>query len=279
LGRRSKARTCRCGRGLRRCICLLSPARGFPASRWGVSRPLSKDSAVSWPPPPRHDGRQFRPAWRGIVEADETSVGGKRKRGQKSRLTMTAISPKGAAAATRSSPPSSGAGSPRAKRASTHSEWTIVTFLFGKVSLESVLSVDELPAYRWIGRKFDAHLCVNHSAGEYVRTEPHAAAKAHPNSAESWNPTLKRAPCRQMDSAGELSANAAANRGRRQLIALAVACAVGSPQRRPAHRTGLGTHGWAATGGARLWAEHCMSPLVSSDDPARLARGCLSRPA
>ena len=56
-----------------------------------------------------------------------------------------------------------------------------------------VLSTDELPAYRWIGRKFRAHLRVNHSAGEDLGTDPNVAAKAHSNTAESWNATFTRA--------------------------------------------------------------------------------------
>ena len=59
--------------------------------------------------------------------------------------------------------------------------------------INPILSTDELPAYRWIGRKFRAHLRVNHSAGEYVRNDPNVAAKAHSNTAESWNATLERA--------------------------------------------------------------------------------------
>lgn len=57
----------------------------------------------------------------------------------------------------------------------------------------TVLITDALPAYRWVGRKYSAHLHVNHSAGEYVREDPHAAATAHVNTAESFNATLKRA--------------------------------------------------------------------------------------
>jgi hypothetical protein len=48
-----------------------------------------------------------------------------------------------------------------------------------------------LPAYRWIGSKFPAHLWVNHSAGQYIRRDPGYAADAHINSAESF--MLKRA--------------------------------------------------------------------------------------
>jgi hypothetical protein len=38
---------------------------------------------------------------------------------------------------------------------------------------------DDRPAYRWIGRKFLAHLAVNHSAGGYVRRDPLAATTAY----------------------------------------------------------------------------------------------------
>lgn len=56
-----------------------------------------------------------------------------------------------------------------------------------------MLCTDELSAYRWIGSKFPAHLRVNHSKGEWVRKDRHAAATAHTNTAESFNATLKRA--------------------------------------------------------------------------------------
>ena len=62
--------------------------------------------------------------------------------------------------------------------------------LFGwlrRMSSVMVLSTDELPAYRWIGRKFRAHLRVNHSAGEDVGTDPNVAAQAHSNTAENWH--------------------------------------------------------------------------------------------
>lgn len=48
-------------------------------------------------------------------------------------------------------------------------------------------------AYRWIGKRFPAHLRVNHSKGEWSRRDPLAFACAHTNSVESLNATIKRA--------------------------------------------------------------------------------------
>jgi len=122
---------------------------------------------------------------RGIVEADETDIGDKRKRRQKSKRDGDGDGdqPKGRGGSRKAMVVTAveRGGKARAKRGGTHS------------SLKSVLSTDELPAYRWIARKFWAHRRVNHSAGEYVRDDPDVAAKAHSNTAESRNATFKRA--------------------------------------------------------------------------------------
>jgi hypothetical protein len=122
---------------------------------------------------------------RGIVEADGTYVGGKRKRGLKSSRDGDEDQPKGRGESRKAMVVTAveRGGRARAKKGGTHSERTIATFLFGNVSSESVLSTDELPAYCWIGRKYRAHLRVDDSA----------AGKAHSNTAESWNATFKRA--------------------------------------------------------------------------------------
>jgi len=132
---------------------------------------------------------------RGIVEADEAYVGGKRKRGQTSRKDDDRDQPRGRGGSRKAMVVTAveRGGKVRARRARTHSERTIATFLFDNVALDSVLVTDELPAYKRIGRKFHAHLRVNHSRGEYVRADPLALARAHCSTAESWHATLKRA--------------------------------------------------------------------------------------
>jgi len=52
---------------------------------------------------------------------------------------------------------------------------------------------NEQPAYRRIGRRFPAHLRINHSAGERLRRDPLAITCAHTNTVEAFNATIKRA--------------------------------------------------------------------------------------
>jgi len=134
---------------------------------------------------------------RGIVEVDETYLGGKRrKKGQTSRRDPDDDQPTGRSGTRKSmvTVATERGGRARAAKGKTHSERTIAAFVLGNLDIgQTVLVSDELPAYRWIGRKFPAHLHVNHSSGEYVRRDPLAAAVAHTNIAEAFNATLKRA--------------------------------------------------------------------------------------
>lgn len=134
---------------------------------------------------------------KGIVEADETYLGGKAsKKGRKSKRDADDDQPKGRSGTRKSmvTVATERGGRARAAKGKTHSERTIATFVFKNVDRAgTVLITDELPAYRCVGRKYSAHLHVNHSAGEYVRDDSHAAATAHVNTAESFNATLKRA--------------------------------------------------------------------------------------
>jgi transposase-like protein len=133
---------------------------------------------------------------RGIVEADETYVGGKkRKKGQASKRDSDDDQPKGRGGSRKmmATVAVERGGKARVRKGRTHSERTIAAFVYDVVDRSAVLSTDDLPAYRWIGRKFAAHLRVNHTGDEFVRVDPHAAATAHVNTAESFNATLKRA--------------------------------------------------------------------------------------
>ena len=133
----------------------------------------------------------------GIVEVDETYLGGKRQtKGRTSKRDPDDDQPVGRSGSRKSmvTVATERGGRARAAKGRTHSGRTIANFVFGNVDrVGTVLVSDELPAYRWIGRKFPAHLKVNHSAGEYARRDRHAPATAHVNTAESFNATLKRA--------------------------------------------------------------------------------------
>ena len=132
----------------------------------------------------------------GIVEVDETYLGGKKRpKGQTSKRDDD-DQPIGRSGSRKSmvTVATERGGRARAAKGRTHSGRTIANFVNGHVDRTgTVLVSDELPAYRWIGRKFPAHLRVNHSKGEYVRYDRHAAATAHTNTAETFNATLKRA--------------------------------------------------------------------------------------
>jgi hypothetical protein len=136
-------------------------------------------------------------ALKGYVEVDETYLDGKKRtKGRTSKRDANDDQPEGRAG-TRKSMVIVGVergkgGRARVKRGGTHAAMTIADFVSRNVDRGSVLLTDDLPAYRWIGRKFGAHLAVNHTRGEYVRHDPHAAATAHVNTAESFNAILKR---------------------------------------------------------------------------------------
>jgi transposase-like protein len=137
---------------------------------------------------------------RGVVEVDETYLGGKRRKGTKSRRDPDDDQPKGRGGTHKKMVmvATERGGRARATKGETHSERTIVQFILRNLDIQGVggrivLCTDALPAYRWIGSKFPAHLWVNHSAGEYVRRDRHYPADAHTNTAESFNAMLKRA--------------------------------------------------------------------------------------
>jgi transposase-like protein len=141
---------------------------------------------------------------RGVVEVDETYIGGcpkgtpqgvKRRKGRKSKRDDEGDQPKGRAGTRKMMAVTAveRGGRAKARKGRTHSERTIARTIYDWADRNSTLVTDELPAYRWIGRKFRAHLRVNHSAGEWARLDPHGRGLIHTNTVESFNATIKRA--------------------------------------------------------------------------------------
>lgn len=62
-----------------------------------------------------------------------------------------------------------------------------------QVDPSAIIATDELPAYIAIGRQQGGHIKVIHSAGEFVRTDERTGLKAHVNTAESVHAMFKRA--------------------------------------------------------------------------------------
>ena len=132
---------------------------------------------------------------KGIVEVDETYIGDKRRRDAKSKRDSDDDQPKGRGGSRKMMAVTAVErdGEAKARKGRTHSERTIAGAVFDWLNLDAVLVTDELPAYRWIGKRFPAHLRVNNNKGEWSRRDPLAVACVHTNSVESFNPTIKRA--------------------------------------------------------------------------------------
>ena len=116
----------------------------------------------------------------GVVEMDETYVGGRHKRGTKKgrpgpdshKTPVVALVQRGGRVRAFAMPRVTGANLRTALR--TH------------VEPSAVLMTDEFPVYRKPGREFAGHETVKHRDGEYVRGE------AHVNTAEGFFSLLKR---------------------------------------------------------------------------------------
>jgi transposase-like protein len=115
----------------------------------------------------------------GIVEADETFIGGKAKNAHKSR----GVPPKTPVLV---AVERNGKGRVRAVAVANVDETNIAPFLASRVSKGAILETDSAPAYGNAGANFKAHETVNHSAGEYVR------GRAGIQTAESFNGMVKR---------------------------------------------------------------------------------------
>jgi transposase-like protein len=113
----------------------------------------------------------------GIVEVDETYVGGKHKggkrgRGSESKTPVVAIVERD--------------GKVRAKKMKHVTRQNLHEYIRGNVSSRTRIMTDGLSAYKGIKKGFKNHQVVDHSKGEY------AWGDVHVNSAESWFAILKR---------------------------------------------------------------------------------------
>lgn len=113
-----------------------------------------------------------------VVEADETYVGGKAKNRAykpepKKHIVMTLIERGGKA---------------RSVHFKNTTAKTLRETAVKIASRKSYLATDENPAYTNLGKEFDGHGTVNHSANEYVRL----GGFVHVNSAENYFSIFKR---------------------------------------------------------------------------------------
>lgn len=85
-------------------------------------------------------------------------------------------------------------GKVKTERIASHGVDDIAPVLYRWVDMSNtVLMTDELPAYKWIGRKMRRHMAVKHVGGQYAATDEFSGLRMHNNTAESFNSQLKRA--------------------------------------------------------------------------------------
>lgn len=75
----------------------------------------------------------------------------------------------------------------------SHGTANLIAPVLRWVDLAAILATDELPAYLAVGLQRGGHIQVNHSAGEYARTNARTGLRAHVNTAESVHALFKRA--------------------------------------------------------------------------------------
>jgi transposase-like protein len=122
----------------------------------------------------------------GIVEVDETYVGGKprpcdgkehkRGRGTSKTPVMVLVERNGNA---------------RSMLIENVSSETLIEEVKEHVSVEPIINTDELASYNGLDAFFAGHETVNHSSGQYVRTNSDSS-KTHTKTAESFFALIKR---------------------------------------------------------------------------------------
>ena len=124
----------------------------------------------------------------GVIEADETYVGGKARNRQKHRPATTrgrgTDKPMVFAAIERGGPAHTAV-------VPSASAMALDPLMFRWFDRDSVLCTDELATYNWFGGKMRRHHKVTHSAGEYARSE--WGVRVHVNTAEGFFGLFKMA--------------------------------------------------------------------------------------
>jgi hypothetical protein len=131
---------------------------------------------------------------RGVVELDETYVGGKPRKVHRERLLPKDQRPKrkqGRAtdkACVFVAVQRGGRVVPRL--VPSHTKGALGGAVRASVHTDAILVTDELPAYTGVGREYAGHHRVGHSDDEFARTD--GDLRVHVNTAESFNAMLKR---------------------------------------------------------------------------------------
>lgn len=113
---------------------------------------------------------------KGIVEADETYIGGKgskkRGRGAEKKTPVFTIAERG--------------GDIKSQLVDNVKAKTLKEIMLENVELDTLIMTDEFPSYLWVGKEFAGHEVIDHGKKEYVRGDVHV------NVAESHFSLLKR---------------------------------------------------------------------------------------
>ncbi len=161
---------------------VLNAKKGYSARALGRDIEVTKDTAWRMFMQIRKALIEQHKLMEGIVEADETFIGGKNKNRHADKKTKGG---QGGADKTVVIGVMERGGKVKAKKAKDRSGRTLNTFVNANVKKGSTMSTDEWMGYNKLSAKFK-HLVVNHGDGQYVKGE------AHTNGMENFWSLFKR---------------------------------------------------------------------------------------